>query len=392
MHLFVATDDLTYAGLSMAGFPIVLWEDMGSCVEVNQFLRYYLFRGAISSRKSWEPIARALYDYFSFLEAHDLVWNDIGTDEVKPLVALYRNYCVEKFGLKVNTLRQRITYVCAFYAFALRSRWITKLPYEIEERPAGRRRGFLAHLGNSRVVVPVPAVLPRNQRIAPKFLNIAQAKLLVEAAADPHYRMIIRCALLTGLRREELATLPAAYVVNPDRVPGNERNLKIRLDPGDGTGMKTKGQKVRDIYITRAFMADLYRYRIHLRGERATRCESDFRQLFLTFKGTPFANDGKGLERGIRAIGKKIGINVHPHMLRHTYATHTLSALQKRRTANGIEPLVFIQRQLGHSSIETTMIYAHLVDELADSAILSYSDELDSYDAGGIDGQAKNFP
>ncbi|MNQ93943.1 site-specific tyrosine recombinase XerS [compost metagenome] len=64
-------------------------------------------------------------------------------------------------------------------------------------------------------------------------------------------------------------------------------------------------------------------------------------------------------------------------MLRHTYATHTLVSLQRNR-ANGIDPLVFVQRQLGHSSIQTTMVYLHLVNEMADKAVLAYDDELNA--------------
>lgn len=37
---------------------------------------------------------------------------------------------------------------------------------------------------------------------------------------------------------------------------------------------------------------------------------------------------------------------------------------------------MFVQRQLGHSSIQTTMVYLHLVNELADDAVLAYDDEL----------------
>ncbi|MNG08377.1 site-specific tyrosine recombinase XerS [compost metagenome] len=61
-------------------------------------------------------------------------------------------------------------------------------------------------------------------------------------------------------------------------------------------------------------------------------------------------------------------------MLRHTYATHTLGTLQRYR--GDVEPLVFLQRQLGHTSIQTTMVYLHLVNELADRAVLAYTDEL----------------
>jgi integrase len=74
-------------------------------------------------------------------------------------------------------------------------------------------------------------------------------------------------------------------------------------------------------------------------------------------------------------MGKRHDLEVHAHMLRHTYATHTLVNLQ-RKPQNGLDPLVFLQRQLGHSSIQTTMIYLHLVNEVADEAVLAYDDEL----------------
>ena len=43
------------------------------------------------------------------------------------------------------------------------------------------------------------------------------------------------------------------------------------------------------------------------------------------------------------------------------------------------EPLVFVQRQLGHSSIQTTMVYLHLINERADDAVLAYDDELNDW-------------
>ncbi|MNN18404.1 site-specific tyrosine recombinase XerS [compost metagenome] len=50
----------------------------------------------------------------------------------------------------------------------------------------------------------------------------------------------------------------------------------------------------------------------------------------------------------------------------------------QRNPSSGLEPLVYVQRQLGHSSIETTMIYLHLVNEMADEAVLAYDDELNA--------------
>jgi site-specific recombinase XerD len=188
--------------------------------------------------------------------------------------------------------------------------------------------------------------------------------------------MMLRFGLQTGLRREEIASFPLAYVVDPDTPGRHERNIQIYLDPQDGHGMLTKGSKPRHIYISRRFLSDLHRYTIQIRGERASLSQKKHKPLFLNQYGEPYANDGKGIERIIRNIGVRTGIKVYPHMLRHTYATHTLSTLQRSR--NSIDPLVYLQHQLGHRSIHTTIIYLHLINDLADNAVLAYDDELNA--------------
>jgi len=141
--------------------------------------------------------------------------------------------------------------------------------------------------------------------------------------------------------------------------------------------MVTKGSKPRTIYLSRTFMAELYRYVMKVRGERVSPSKPPQKALFLNQFGEPYAEDGKSLNRIINETGKRVGIRVHTHILRHTYATHTLVSLQ-RNPANGLNPLVFLQRQLGHSSIQSTMVYLHLINEMADEAVLAYDEELNS--------------
>lgn len=380
MHLVSATDDFKLAGHPRPGFPILLWEDMGSCWEANEFLRFYLSRGSIGSKKSWPSTGRALYDYFSFLEVHELRWDDVDRGEDKTLVAAYRDYCFEISKLSRNTIRQRLLYVCEFYEFAQRERWISKLPFRIEERRGIRRSGgFLQHVDASGGVKGVRSVMPRMHKTQPKFLTKEQTKALLRAAINPHHHIIIRLSLQSGLRREELATFPLAYLFDPSRRNTNERNVRVILDPHDGTGMKTKGSVARTIIISRRLMQALHHYAVHWRSERASLVDRAQSPLFLNHAGLPWASDGQGLEAMVRKLGEKVGIKTHPHMLRHTYATHTLVAMQRHRGDNRIEPLVFLQKQLGHASITTTMIYLHLVNELADDAVLAYDDELNDW-------------
>ncbi|CDN87622.1 tyrosine-type recombinase/integrase [Hydrogenophaga intermedia] len=383
MHLIYATEDFKLAGRPRPGFPILLWEDMGSCWEANEFLRYYLSRGSIGSQKSWPSTGRALYDYFSFLEAHELRWNDVDRGEDKTLVAAYRDYCFEVAKLSRNTVRQRLMYICEFYEFAQRESWISTLPFRIEERRGIRRPGgFLQHLNASGGTKSVRSVMPRMHKTLPKFLTKDQTKSLLAAASNPHHHMIIRMALQSGLRREELATFPLAYVFDPRRRSTSERNVRVVLDPQDGSGMKTKGSVKRTIIVSRRLMEALHHYAVHWRGERASLTGETQAPLFLNQEGLTWAADGQGIEAMVRKVGERAKIKTHPHMLRHTYATHTLVAMQRHRGDNRIEPLVFLQKQLGHASINTTMIYLHLVNELADDAVLAYDDELNDWANG----------
>ncbi len=375
MELVWSSDDLVIAGQPYPGFPILLWDSMESCVVANQFFRYYLLRGAIGSKKSWLSTGRALYDFFSFLQAHELEWHDVDRGEAKSLVAAYRDYCLRACKLASTTTRQRLHYICKFYEYALSQRWVSRLPFCLEERTVKRETGFLAHVDASGGKAIANDVMPRVHKTLPKFLTMAEVTALLTAAENPHHRMIILLALHTGLRREEIASFPLACVFDPDKVGKYQRNYRIYLNPFDGSGMCTKGSKPRYIYVSRRFMADLHRYVVQLRGERASLSKTFHQRLFLNQFGEPYAEDGKSLCRIIRDTGKRANIKAHTHMLRHTYATYTLINL-RRNPGSGIEPLVFLQRQLGHSSIQTTMVYLHLVNELADDVVLAYSDEL----------------
>ncbi|WP_409319112.1 tyrosine-type recombinase/integrase [Pseudomonas sp. KCJK9016] len=377
MELVWATESFVIAGQPYPGFPILLCDSMESCIPVNQFFRYYLLRGEIGSNRSWPSIGRALYDFFSFLQAHELDWHDVDHGEAKSLVAAYRDYCLRTCELTRNTTRQRLTYICKFYEYALKEGWVKRVPFTYEERRVKREASFLAHADASGGKTMAKDVMPRTYKTLPKFLSMAEVKSLLTAAENPHHRMMMRLALYTGLRREEIAAFPLAYVFDPDKSERTDRNLSIRLDPFDGSGMVTKRSVPREIYINRQFMAELYRYVTKLRGERASLSKIPQKALLLNQSGEPYGDNGKNLNRIISETGKQAGIKVHTHMLRHTYATQTLVNLQRNPTS-GLDPLVFVQRQLGHSSIQTTMVYLHLVNEMADEAVLAYDDELNA--------------
>ncbi|MCS4065477.1 site-specific integrase [Pseudomonas putida] len=377
MELVWASEDFLLNGVPYSRFPIVLWDTMQSCVPINRFLRHHLLRGAVGSTQSWPSTARALYDYFSFLQAHALDWREVDRGEAVNLVAAYRDYCKNQCLLAPNTIRQRLHYVCKFYEFAHINKWIERLPFAWEERSARQNIGFLAHISTKGGKVMSRDVMPRKLKYSPKYLTWSDIKALLAAIENPHHRMLIRLGLHTGLRREEIATLPLSYIFDPEKKAGTERNFLVHIDPSDGSGMATKGNRARNIIISRKFMSELYHYASTIRGERASLAKETPTTFLLNHEGERYGTHGKSLNRIIKNLGDRAGIKINTHMLRHTYATHTLINLQRQST-NKIDPLVYVQRQLGHASIHSTMIYLHLIDEMADEAILAYDDELNS--------------
>ncbi len=90
--------------------------------------------------------------------------------------------------------------------------------------------------------------------------------------------------------------------------------------------------------------------------------------LFINSKGEPLSE--RGLQYIVKTSAEKCGItiNVHPHMIRHSYATTLLT--------NGVD-IRIIQELLGHSSIGTTSIYTHVTFEDLRKTYEECFDELD---------------
>jgi len=78
--------------------------------------------------------------------------------------------------------------------------------------------------------------------------------------------------------------------------------------------------------------------------------------------------DERGIQKAIKKAARQAGIRktVSPHVLRHCFATHALESGT---------PLPYIQRMLGHSSIQTTMVYLKVTSEGIDQ-VMSPLDQL----------------
>ncbi len=179
---------------------------------------------------------------------------------------------------------------------------------------------------------------PRMGKKLPEALSIEDVnKLLAEenfkGKLGKRDKAILELLYATGMRVSELINLKR-----------NDLNLEHRLLKCTG-----KGNKERWIPITDKAHAALFDYIAYNRPKILKK--ADLEILFLNSRGGPITRQGVFLL--IKNYSKMSGIkiNVTPHTLRHTLATHLIE--------NGAD-LRSVQEILGHADISTTQIYTHV--------------------------------
>jgi len=176
--------------------------------------------------------------------------------------------------------------------------------------------------------------------------------------------------LQTGLRRSELITFPCHYIVN-SATNGSRKVFQVFLDPSD---MDLKGGQARTIHLSKSLMDRLWQYCHAYRPMLLQRNEGgNPTALFLTVHGKPYTYTGIG--KLCDQLSNRVAFPFNCHMLRHTYATHTLHAL--RASMNTGNALLYIRERLGHRSIVTTEKYLHYLDQIEDHVLNRYQEEID---------------
>lgn len=205
-------------------------------------------------------------------------------------------------------------------------------------------RAFYRHLVLIGVRDDNPAAdleAPRRRRRLPRALSPRDIEQLCTAANGVTPRALRDRALVellygAGLRVSEAVGLDGGSVHLDERI--------VRC--------VGKGDKERLVPIGREAAEALRRYlsrgRPHL--DRRHR-----RELFLNAKGGPLTRGGAFLI--LRRLAKEAGLEpdrIHPHLLRHSFATHLLE---------GGADLRSVQEMLGHADLSTTELYTHVSDQ-----------------------------
>jgi site-specific recombinase XerD len=212
-----------------------------------------------------------------------------------------------------------------YQAYLFRERKLS--PNTVNQRTGALRFFFIVVLKKPWSIAETP--YPRRNFRLPKILSQEQVAKLIDSATTPFYRTILMTLYATGLRRAELADLKVSDV--------DSERMVIHVRGG-------KGRKDRDVMLSPVLLETLRQYWRSLRRKPKT----------WLFPGNRWHTGERPITtkvvwRACREAAERAGLGteVHPHTLRHCFATHLLEAGADLRT---------IQILLGHRDLEETTI------------------------------------
>lgn len=275
-------------------------------VDLENYLKYLRFNKNYSDNTiiSYE---KDIIEYLEYLERESLSLYDVKYSDIRFLLEYY-----DHLHLNNLSIRRKISSLKGFYKYLCRMEKTDDNPFSY-------------------------VTLPKKEKKLPQYLNYNEMIEIFDVIDTStvlglRNRLIMELLYATGIRVSELVNIKIKDIDN------SNRSIVV-------TG---KGDKTRIVFFNEITKKCLNEYIKKTKDIR--KCD------YLIIN-----NHGKQITtRGIRLIMDKviketsIIKNVHPHILRHTFATHLLN--------NGCD-LLTVQELLGHASISTTGIYTHVTTE-----------------------------
>jgi integrase/recombinase XerD len=175
---------------------------------------------------------------------------------------------------------------------------------------------------------------PKKVLRLPHILSQEEVARLIDAAESSFYRILLMTLYATGARRAEVARLKITDI--------DSKRMVVHIRGG-------KGRKDRDVMLSPKLLEKL---RVYWRGLRRKPKEWLFPGNRWHTASYPVTT--KVLWTACQSAAERAGLehrHIHPHTLRHCFATHLLEAGADLRT---------IQILLGHRDLEVTTVYLHL--------------------------------
>ncbi len=284
---------------------------------MNKPIAEYLQELRANKSRSERSINSYRYDlekWFRFLDEEDILMDQVD-------VLVIRNFLTDELnaGISKRSCKRRLSTLKDFYSFLVRKGYVKDNPFLFVSSP-------------------------KTEKTYPHFLYDEQIQTILESnkkrTDDLALRdqVILELLVCTGMRAAELVALDIQSI--------DMRNRIIRVFG--------KGSKERMVPFTEDCKKTLDNYLKYSRPLLLQKTLNPTNALILNSHGDRLTT--RGLEYILDQIEEKTGdfVGLHPHILRHSFATHLLE--------NGAD-LRVIQELLGHTSLNATQIYTHVTEE-----------------------------
>ena len=242
-----------------------------------------------------------------FMEAHDLLmWNVMKTKQVRLFIAQ-----LNREGLSARSIQRHLSSLRSFYRYLIREEKVLTNPAQVVQAPKAGKR-------------------------LPSTLDVDQVSGLLDHVDQESFigcrdKAMMELFYSSGLRLAELARLDCRDIDLADKlVYVTGKGNKARVLPIGGQALKAI-----QLWLETRDKEGLF----------------EAVALFITKQGGRLGV--RSIQQRLKFWGKKQGISdhVHPHRLRHAFASHMLEATGDLRA---------VQELLGHADISTTQVYTHV--------------------------------
>ena len=288
---------------------------------VNEFLTHLKIERNYSD-KTIDSYKRDVEKFLDFLLEENVLMNEVD-------IIVIRNFLTEELnsGVSKRSCKRRLSSIRHFYKFLYENKYVDDNPF--------------VYIGAPKTETKYPHALYKEQ--VREILDENKKRVDEYAYRD---QAILSTLYFTGIRASELVSLTI------QSVSLTQRYLRVI----------GKGNKERIVPFTLECKKDIETYLNKSRGILLARSNKETSVLFLNSRGEPLTT--RGLEYILDQIEEKTGtfVGLHPHLLRHSFATHLLE--------NGAD-LRVIQELLGHTSLNATQVYTHVTEEAMKSEYMS---------------------
>ena len=217
-------------------------------------------------------------------------------------------------------------------------------------------REFYKFLQSEKLIDNNPAIQLRSPKIGrglPDFLTMDEISRLCSSLEEKKDFLTLRLKIMlqlmysSGMRVSEVVALPV------NAIDYDQHTVLIF----------GKGSKERIVPVTQKVIKDTLEY-MEYRQQFLGKKTSNW--LFPSLRATDGHITRDGLFKNLKNLALKAGINparIHPHILRHSFATHLINKKADLRS---------IQKMLGHENIGTTEIYTHITTEQLTDVVRKY--------------------